>query len=100
MAESSVNSDASFIATWYAPRWKALHTENKLLLIIIIIVYPSFAILLQTSSSNGEESLSSTEERICEEKAMMRPRSKSLSFFHSECLGFFGIFRVLGIFRV
>ena len=99
MAESSVNSDASFIATWYAPRWKALHTENKLLLIIIIIVYPSFAILLQTSSSNGE-SLSSTEERICEEKAIMRPRSKSLSFFHSECLGFFDIFRVFGIFRV
>ena len=97
MAESSVNSDASFIATWYAPRWKALHTENKLL--IIIIVYPSFAILLQTSSSNGE-SLSSTEERICEEKAIMRPRSKSLSFFHSECLGFFGMFRVFGIFRV
>jgi len=98
VAESSVNSDASFIATWYAPRWKALHTENKLLL-IIIIVYPSFAILLQTSSSNGE-SLSSTEERICEEKAIMRPRSKSLSFFHSECLGFLVYLGFFGIFKV
>ena len=45
-------------------------------------------------------SLSRVQKRGCEEKAMMRPRSKSLSFFHSECLGFFGMFRVFGIFRV